>query len=99
MRNEKELKRNVTKDAKRNKQSENEKKYYFEAKEQNTEAKRKIRKRKQSVKKDMEGNEAKRKNWEVNISGKIDVKFSLKHPKRKRNESRFTSFRFEAKKI
>jgi hypothetical protein len=29
---------------------------------------------------------------------KIDAKFSLKHAKRKRNESRFALFRFEAKK-
>ncbi len=54
----------------------------------NTKAKRKIRKR----------NKAKRKIWEAKRSETIYAKFSLKHAKRKQNESLFASFRFEAKK-
>ncbi len=38
-----------------------------------------------------------RKMWDAK-SEKIDAKFLLKHAERKRNESRFALFRFEAKK-
>jgi hypothetical protein len=74
-------------------------------------AKRKIRKRneaerkngseKRSEKKNTEAIQSAKKNTEANEtkrSEKIDAKISLIHAKRKQKESRFASFRFEAKK-
>jgi hypothetical protein len=71
-----------------------------QSEKKNTEAKRKLRKRK-TKRKEKYGSEMKRKEIlkEAKGSIKIDAKFSLKHAKRKRNESRFASFRFEAKNI
>jgi hypothetical protein len=48
---------------------------------------------KRSEKKNTEAKRSEKKNVG---SEKIDVKFSPKHAKRKRNESRFATFRFEA---
>jgi hypothetical protein len=52
----------------------------------------------QSEKKIRKQNKEKRKIWKAKRSEKIDAKFLLKKAKRKQNESRFASFRFEAKK-
>jgi hypothetical protein len=76
---------------KKNMRAKNEKKRKTGSKmkrKKNTEKKIKIRK----------GNEAERKILKVKRREKIDAKFSLKHAKQNRNESRFASLRLEVKK-
>jgi hypothetical protein len=62
------------------------------SKKKNTEAKQSEKKSTEAIRKIRKRNEAKRKIWEAKRSEKIYAKFSLKHAKRKGNESRFVSF-------